>query len=46
MRSSLIGTVIGAIPGASGPIGAFIAYDQARRFSKDRSRFGKAPRRA
>ena len=41
MRSSLIGTVIGAIPGASGPIGAFIAYDQARRFSKDPSRFGK-----
>jgi putative tricarboxylic transport membrane protein len=41
VRSSLIGTVIGAIPGASGPIGAFIAYDQARRFSKDRARFGK-----
>ena len=41
MRSSLIGTVIGAIPGASGPIGAFIAYDQARRFSKDKARFGK-----
>jgi len=41
MRSSLIGTVIGAIPGASGPIAAFIAYDHARRFSRDRSRFGK-----
>ena len=41
LRSSAIGTVIGAIPGASGPIGAFIAYDQARRFSGDRSRFGK-----
>ena len=41
LRSSAIGTVIGAIPGASGPIGAFIAYDNARRFSKDKSRFGK-----
>ncbi len=41
MRSSLIGTVIGAIPGASGPIGAFLAYDNARRFSKERARFGK-----
>jgi putative tricarboxylic transport membrane protein len=41
LRSAGIGTVIGAIPGASGPIGAFIAYDQARRFSKERSRFGK-----
>ncbi len=41
VRSSLIGTVIGAIPGASGPIGAFIAYDNARRFSKDKARFGK-----
>ena len=41
LRSSLIGTVIGAIPGASGPIGAFLAYDNARRFSKERARFGK-----
>jgi putative tricarboxylic transport membrane protein len=41
LRSSGIGTVIGAIPGASGPIGAFIAYDQARRFSKERASFGK-----
>ena len=41
MRSSLIGTVIGAIPGAGGPIAAFLAYDHARRFSKDKARFGK-----
>jgi putative tricarboxylic transport membrane protein len=41
LRSSGIGTVIGAIPGASGPIAAFIAYDQARRFSKDKERFGQ-----
>jgi putative tricarboxylic transport membrane protein len=41
MRCSGIGTVIGAIPGASAPIAAFIAYDHARRFAKDKSRFGK-----
>jgi putative tricarboxylic transport membrane protein len=41
MRCSGIGTVIGAIPGTGGPIAAFIAYDHARRFSGDPSRFGK-----
>jgi putative tricarboxylic transport membrane protein len=41
MRCSGIGTVIGAIPGTGGPIAAFIAYDHARRFSKDPSRFGE-----
>ncbi len=41
LRCSGIGTIVGAIPGASGPIAAFIAYDHARRFSKDKSRFGK-----
>ena len=40
LRSSAIGTGIGAIPGAGGPIAAFLAYDQARRFSRDRERFG------
>jgi len=41
MRCSGIGVVVGAIPGASGPIAAFIAYDHARRFSKNKERFGK-----
>lgn len=40
-RCTGLGTVIGAIPGTGGPIAAFIAYDHARRFSADRSRFGK-----
>jgi putative tricarboxylic transport membrane protein len=40
-RASGIGTVIGAIPGTGGPIAAFIAYDHAKRFAKDKSRFGK-----
>jgi putative tricarboxylic transport membrane protein len=41
MRSAAIGTGIGAIPGTGGPIAAFLAYDQARRFSKNRDNFGK-----
>ncbi|MBI3433782.1 MAG: tripartite tricarboxylate transporter permease [Proteobacteria bacterium] len=40
-RSAGIGTVIGAIPGTGGPIASFLAYDHARRFAKDKSRFGK-----
>ncbi|WP_018701447.1 tripartite tricarboxylate transporter permease [Amorphus coralli] len=40
-RCSAIGTVIGAIPGAGGPIAAFLAYDNARRFSKKPERFGR-----
>jgi putative tricarboxylic transport membrane protein len=40
-RCASIGTIIGAIPGTGGPIAAFIAYDHARRFSKDPPRFGK-----
>jgi TctA family transporter len=41
VRSAAIGTGIGAIPGAGGPIAAFLAYDQARRFSKNKENFGK-----
>ncbi|HEY9058047.1 MAG TPA: tripartite tricarboxylate transporter permease [Aurantimonas sp.] len=41
IRCSSIGTVIGAIPGTGGPIASFLAYDHAKRFSKDPSRFGK-----
>jgi putative tricarboxylic transport membrane protein len=41
IRSSSLGTIIGAIPGTGGPIAAFVAYDQAKRFSKDQSKFGK-----
>ncbi len=41
LRSSLIGTVIGAIPGTGGPIAAFLAYDQARRFHKHPERMGR-----
>jgi putative tricarboxylic transport membrane protein len=41
LRSGLIGTVIGAIPGTGGPIAAFLAYDQAKRFHKHPERMGK-----
>jgi putative tricarboxylic transport membrane protein len=41
LRSSLIGTVIGAIPGTGGPIAAFLAYDQAKRFNKHPERMGQ-----
>lgn len=41
LRSSLIGTVIGAIPGTGGPIAAFLSYDQARRFHKHPERMGQ-----
>lgn len=41
LRSATIGTIVGGIPGTGGPIAAFLAYDQARRWSKRPERFGK-----
>jgi putative tricarboxylic transport membrane protein len=41
MRVSGIGTIIGAIPGAHGPVAAFLGYDHARRFSSHPEQFGK-----
>ena len=41
VRSSLIGTAVGIIPAAGANIAAFLAYDQATRFSKDPDSFGK-----
>ncbi|MDA8229396.1 MAG: tripartite tricarboxylate transporter permease [Desulfitobacterium hafniense] len=31
MKSSLLGTLVGAVPGAGGPIAAFLAYNMAKR---------------
>ncbi|MCA0851395.1 tripartite tricarboxylate transporter permease [Salipiger thiooxidans] len=39
--STLIGVIIGAIPGAGGSISSFLSYDQARRMSKSPETFGK-----
>lgn len=41
LRSTIIGTVVGAIPGTNGAIAAFLAYDQEKRFSKHPERLGK-----
>src|SRR5690606_35132607 len=40
IRSSFIGSIIGAIPGAGGSIANIIAYDQAKKWSKDKDKFG------
>lgn len=38
--SGLIGTIIGIIPGAGADIGAFVSYNEAKRFSKKPEKFG------
>jgi len=39
-RGSVIGTIIGVLPGAGGDIAAWISYATARRFSKEPQKFG------
>ena len=41
VRGSLIGTVLGAIPGIGAAAAAFFSYDNARRRSKNKDLFGK-----
>jgi len=41
LKSSIIGTIVGAIPGAGGTVATFIAYDQAKKTSKEPDKFGK-----
>lgn len=40
VRSSLLGTTIGALPGAGCDIAAFVGYNEAKRFSKHPEQFG------
>lgn len=40
VRSGIIGTFIGIIPGAGADIGAFVAYNETKRFSKHPEEFG------
>ncbi len=40
VRSGLIGTVIGAIPGAGADIASFVGYNEGKRFSKHPEKFG------
>jgi putative tricarboxylic transport membrane protein len=37
---SMVGTFIGFLPGAGGPIAVFMAYDYTKKFSKSPERFG------
>ena len=41
VRSSVIGTVIGILPGAGGSIAGLVSYSEARRASKHPERFGQ-----
>ncbi|WP_166373242.1 tripartite tricarboxylate transporter permease [Psychromonas sp. SA13A] len=41
IRSSVIGTVIGCIPGTGASMASFLSYDTARRNSKNKAAFGK-----
>lgn len=40
IKSSLIGTGVGAVPGAGGDIAAFVSYAEAKRSSKHPEKFG------
>lgn len=41
LRASIIGIVVGIIPGAGSSIASFVAYDDAKRFSRYPELFGK-----
>jgi putative tricarboxylic transport membrane protein len=41
LLSSLLGTIIGVIPGTGGAIASFLAYNEAKRWSKDPDSFGR-----
>lgn len=41
LRSSLIGTLMGALPGIGATTAAFLSYDQAKKYSKRSKNFGK-----
>jgi len=41
LRGSVIGVIVGAIPGAGANIAAWIAYDQEKRWSRHPEEFGK-----
>lgn len=41
LQSSIIGVVVGAIPGVGGGVASVIAYDSAKRISKEPEQFGE-----
>ncbi|MDR2588582.1 MAG: tripartite tricarboxylate transporter permease [Spirochaetales bacterium] len=46
LRSSVIGIIVGILPGAGGDIGGWLGYNEAKRWSKNRQEFGKGSREA
>lgn len=40
-RASVIGVIVGIIPGTGGNIAAMLSWNEARRVARDKSRFGK-----
>lgn len=40
IRGSVIGTIIGIVPGVGTPVACFVAYNEEKRFSKHPERFG------
>lgn len=41
IRSSVIGTLVGALPGAGGSIAGLVAYSEARRVGKGKEKYGE-----
>jgi len=41
LRSSIAGTIVGAMPGLGAPVASFFAYDRAKKSSKNPEKFGK-----
>jgi putative tricarboxylic transport membrane protein len=41
LRSSVAGTIVGAMPGLGAPVASFFAYDRAKKSSKTPEKFGK-----
>ena len=44
LRSSIIGIIVGIMPGAGGDIGGWMGYNEAKRFSKHKELFGNGAR--
>lgn len=40
IRSSIIGTLIGIIPGVGTPVACFVSYNEGKRWSKNKDKFG------
>ncbi|GAA3543307.1 tripartite tricarboxylate transporter permease [Zobellella aerophila] len=40
IRSSIIGGLVGALPGTGGTVANFLSYDQAKKLSRDPSKYG------